>query len=132
MTRDLEVEVLCASRPLRALAKRKGVIVRWGPEEAWSKATSRRTGTGYKAWWVGASELKIAKLHGPKGHCVDPAVVRRRSRSLTWGDLALCLKGRRREAEREVSRGRSSQPETAESLIAALMKVRTEGRAKPL
>jgi hypothetical protein len=36
---------------------------------------------------------------------------------LTWGDLALCLKGRRptevpvgrREAEREVSRGRSSR-----------------------
>jgi hypothetical protein len=28
---------------------------------------------------------------------------------LTWGDLALCLKGRRREPEREVSRGHSSQ-----------------------
>ena len=27
---------------------------------------------------------------------------------LTWGDLALCLKGRRCEPEREVSRGRSS------------------------
>ena len=27
---------------------------------------------------------------------------------LTWGDLALCLKGRRCELEREVSRGRSS------------------------
>ena len=27
---------------------------------------------------------------------------------LTWGDLASCLKGRRRSAEREVSRGRSS------------------------
>jgi hypothetical protein len=27
---------------------------------------------------------------------------------LTWGDLALWLKGRRCEAEREVSRGRSS------------------------
>ena len=27
---------------------------------------------------------------------------------LTWGDLALWLKGRRRVAEREVSRGRSS------------------------
>src|SRR5450631_1591043 len=30
--------------------------------------------------------------------------------TLTWGDLASCLKGRRREAEREVSRGRSSGP----------------------
>jgi hypothetical protein len=28
---------------------------------------------------------------------------------LTWGDLASCLKGRRRKAEREVSRGRSSR-----------------------
>lgn len=27
---------------------------------------------------------------------------------LTWGDLALCLKGRRCQPEREVSRGRSS------------------------
>jgi hypothetical protein len=27
---------------------------------------------------------------------------------LTWGDLALCLKGRRCKSEREVSRGRSS------------------------
>jgi len=50
MARDLEVKVLCASRPRRALAKRKGVIVRWGPKEAWSKAASRRTGTGYKTW----------------------------------------------------------------------------------
>ena len=29
-------------------------------------------------------------------------------RVLTWGDLALCLKGRRLVPEREVSRGRSS------------------------
>jgi len=28
---------------------------------------------------------------------------------LTWGDLALCLKGRRCEPEREVSRGHSSR-----------------------
>ena len=27
---------------------------------------------------------------------------------LTWGELVLCLKGRRSDAEREVSRGRSS------------------------
>jgi hypothetical protein len=27
---------------------------------------------------------------------------------LTWGDLASCLKGRRRKPEREISRGRSS------------------------
>ena len=28
---------------------------------------------------------------------------------LTWGDLASCLKGRRRKSEREVSSGRSSR-----------------------
>ena len=31
-----------------------------------------------------------------------------KDRVLTWGDLALCLKGRRGDTEREVSRGRSS------------------------
>ena len=31
---------------------------------------------------------------------------------LTWGDLALCLKGRQRKLEREVSRGRSSRRES--------------------
>ena len=31
-----------------------------------------------------------------------------KDRVLTWGDLALRLKGRRRKPEREVSRGRSS------------------------
>jgi len=45
-------------------------------------------------------------------------------RALTWGDLALGLKGRRREAEREVSRGYSS----AASYRGA--KGRTEGRAR--
>ena len=35
------------------------------------------------------------------GHAVKECV-------LTWGDLALCLKGRRCKSEREVSRGRSS------------------------
>ena len=32
-----------------------------------------------------------------------------KDRVLTWGDLALCLKGRRGDTEREVSRGRSSR-----------------------
>ena len=32
-----------------------------------------------------------------------------KERVLTWGDLALCLKGRRCEPEREVSKGRSSR-----------------------
>jgi hypothetical protein len=36
-----------------------------------------------------------------------------------------------REAEREVSRSHSSQPDTAGALITELAKGRTEGRAKP-
>jgi hypothetical protein len=52
-------------------------------EEAWSKLASRRTGTGYKAWWVRASGRETAKPWRPRSHCVDPAVVRERSRSLT-------------------------------------------------
>jgi hypothetical protein len=46
-----------------------------------------------QAWWVRASGRETAKPWRPRSHCVDPAVVRERSRSLTWGDLALCLKG---------------------------------------
>ena len=65
---------------------------------------------------------QTAKLYRPKSYCVDPAVVRRRSWSLTWGDLASRLKGRRREAEREVSRGRSSQRDTADASTSALTK----------
>ena len=42
---------------------------------------------------------------------------------LTWGDLALCLKGRRGNLEREVSRGHSSRGD--------LMKGRRNGRNSP-
>ena len=58
---------------------------------------------------------------------------------LTWGDLALCLKGRRApsdDAEREVSRGRSSRGEAGRDARVADepeaftgAKGRTEGRA---
>ena len=48
-------------------------------------------------------EVLVIKAKWRKsGGCAEKECV------LTWGDLALCLKGRRREAEREVSRGRSS------------------------
>ena len=32
--------------------KGKGVIVRWGLEEAQSKSAGRRTGTGYEVWYA--------------------------------------------------------------------------------
>jgi hypothetical protein len=44
--------------------------------------------------------------------------------ALTWGDLALCLKGRRADLEREVSRGRSSR---ASSSFANLAKAERVG-----
>ncbi len=51
-----------------------------------------------------------AKLSRPKARRRKSGGCAAKASTLTWGDLALCLKGRRREAEREVSRGRSSQP----------------------
>ncbi len=35
------------------IAKRKGVIARWGLKEAWSKDASRWTRTGYEAYGAG-------------------------------------------------------------------------------
>jgi hypothetical protein len=51
-----------------------------------------------------------AKLSRPKRRSVDPTLVQGQLMDLTWGDLALHLKGRRDPlAEREVSRGHSSE-----------------------
>jgi len=55
-----------------------------------------------------ASELAITKLLQPRDYGVDSGGCAVKVMTLTWGDLALCLKGRRRNPEREVSRGRSS------------------------
>lgn len=55
-----------------------------------------------------ASEPAIAKLlwsRRMRRRCSGCAV---KDRVLTWGDLALCLKGRRGDTEREVSSGHSS------------------------
>jgi hypothetical protein len=46
--------------------------------------------------------LVIKAKRRRSGGCAEKECV------LTWGDLALCLKGRRGDTEREVSRGRSS------------------------
>ena len=49
-------------------------------------------------------EALVAKAERRKsGGCAEKECV------LTWGDLALCLKGRRGDTEREVSRGHSSR-----------------------
>jgi hypothetical protein len=95
----------------------------------------RRTETGYQALRARASGRVTAKLSRPEADGVNPAAAQRRPRTLTWGDLALRLKGRRREAEREVSRGRSSDVEAGQGApvtpeVFSDVKGRTERRAK--
>jgi hypothetical protein len=53
MNDSLEVQVLFTSRWGEVIAKRKGVIARWGLKEAWSKDASRWTRTGYEAYGAG-------------------------------------------------------------------------------
>jgi hypothetical protein len=53
MNDSLEVKVLFTSRWGEVIAKRKGVIARWGLKEAWSKDASRWTRTGYEAYGTG-------------------------------------------------------------------------------
>ena len=70
-----------------------------------------------------------------KGEGRRPGNRAAKGRVLTWGDLALRLKGRRHRAEREVSRGRSSGPRSRAgyprtSEVSDGVKGRTERRAK--
>jgi hypothetical protein len=53
-------------------------------------------------WAINHEALVIKAKRRRSGGCAVKECV------LTWGDLALCLKGRRRKPEREVSRGHSS------------------------
>ena len=120
-------------RPARCRAVRPEL------KEAVSESASRRTETGYKAQPTGASGPVTAKLPRPKVRLRRSGDCAVKVESLTWGDLALCLKRRRvhEGPEREVSRGRSSQsrswqgrPSAAESRKSlALVKDQTEGRA---
>jgi hypothetical protein len=65
------------------------------------------------------NRIEGAAEQGERAHDREALVVKAKRRKsggcavkecvLTWGDLALCLKGRRKKkSEREVSRGRSS------------------------
>ena len=69
---------------------------------------SRWTRTGYEAVPSRASGQEIAKLSWSRLRRRKSGGCPVKDRVLTWGDLALCLKGRRCEPEREVSRGHSS------------------------
>ena len=78
-------------------------------EEAWSinresMNKNRIKGAAEQGEWARDHEALVIKAKLRKsGGCAEKECV------LTWGDLALCLKGRRLKPEREVSRGRSSR-----------------------
>jgi len=77
-------------------------------EEAWSvncepMNKNRIEGAAKQGEWACDRKAFVTKARGRRcGGCAMKVCV------LTWGDLALCLKGRQRMLEREVSRGRSS------------------------
>ncbi len=76
-------------------AKRNCVRVTERGEEAWSETASRGTRTASEAALTRANRQWTAKLSWSRVRrrkCGDCAG---RDRVLTWGDLALCLKGRR-------------------------------------
>ena len=50
-----------------------------------------------------ASELAITKLLQPRDYGVDSGGYAVKVMTLTWGDLALCLKGRREQSRSEKS-----------------------------
>jgi hypothetical protein len=64
-------------------------------KEAWSEAVSRWTRTGYKALPSRASGHDTAKLSWSRFRWRKSGGCAVKDRVLTWGDLALCLKGRR-------------------------------------
>src|SRR6266545_5399072 len=128
--RDEEVKVLWGTRSQGPRANRKALTAREALKEAGNETASRRIETGYEAAPTRASGQLTAKLSRPKEGTVDPAVVRGTSRTLTWGDLASRPKGRRRKAEREVSRGRSSGREARQGWLPAYRKPRSFDGAK--
>ena len=56
------------------LVKRKGVVARRGPEEAWSKSTSRWTRTGYEAYGDRRAGKQPQSLYPSKSLVVNLAV----------------------------------------------------------
>ena len=121
----------------RSVARR--LATRPALKEAGSEAASRRTETGYEASPGRASGPMTAKLSRPRLRRCRSGDCAGKVEALTWGGLALRLKGRRPsrdEAEREVSRGHSTVEEAGRRERRAGMpevfgdgKGRTEGRA---
>ena len=88
--------------------KRNCVRVTERGEEAWSVICepmnkNRIEGAAEQGERANDREALVIKAKWRKsGGCAEKECV------LTWGDLALCLKGRRGDTEREVSSGHSS------------------------
>jgi hypothetical protein len=103
--------------------KGKGVIVRWGLEEAQSESAGRRTGTGYEVWHTWDERARDREvLHPQRGVLYKSGVYARNGRCLTLGDLSV-VRGRTgsrvtgSDRPGEVSRGRS-KPEAGEAIEA--------------
>jgi len=58
------------------IAKREGVIVRWGLKEAWSKHASRWTRSGWEAYGVGRAGQWSRSPYPSRTLVVNPTVAR--------------------------------------------------------
>ena len=121
--RDQEVQVLWGAWSQEPRANHKAQAARPRLKEVRSRScglTNRNRVAGAASQGERASTREALATKGGRRKPGNRAA---KATTLTWGDLALRLKGRRREAEREVSRGRSSgarsragQPPTLGSL----------------
>jgi hypothetical protein len=93
-------------------------------KEARSETANRWTRTGYKAMPSRASGHDSAKLSWSRLRRRKSGGCAGKDRALTWGDLVLRLKGRRGDAGREVSKGRSSRRDGAKGRTRRRVNVR--------
>ncbi len=86
-TNGVEVPVPGRSRA-EGKEKGKGVIARWGLEEAQSEDAGRRTGTGYEVWHTQDERARDREvLHLRKGVLYKSGVYALKVQCLTPGDL---------------------------------------------
>ena len=106
--RDQEVQVLWGTRSQGPRANRKVTAREGGAERSGERnraLTNRNRIRGGDSQGERAMDREALATKGRRRKSGDGAA---KATALTWGGLASRLKGRRREAEREVSRGRSS------------------------
>ena len=99
------------SRGAEGKEKGKGVIARWGLEEAQSKCAGRRTGTGYEVWYTRDERARDREvLHPHGGVLYKSGVYARKVLCLTLGDLPV-VRGSGLGAGRPVPTGREKSAE---------------------